>query len=183
LRRHIGVAHVVEFEGKKPRIDPTVFLAPDVWIIGRVELGERANIWTGTVIRGDDDTVIVGRRTTVLEHCLIEAPTGMPVHIGEDVIISHGAIVHGAQIGDRAVVGIGAMVLDGAKVGDGSIIGSGALVSPRAEIPSGKLVLGIPGKVVRDIEEADIQAMSRERKRTLAKAEKYKVIYQKMSLI
>jgi len=176
----MGVAHVVEFEGKKLSIDPTAFLAPDVWIIGRVELGERANIWTGTVIRGDDDTVVIGKRTTVLEHCLIEAPTGMPVHIGEDVIVSHGAIVHGAQIGDRAVVGIGAIVLDGAKVGDGSIIGSGALVSPRAEIPSEKLVLGIPGKVVREVEEADVQAMKREHERTLAKADKYKVIYQRM---
>jgi carbonic anhydrase/acetyltransferase-like protein (isoleucine patch superfamily) len=176
------VAHIVEFEGQKPKIDPTAFLSPEVWVIGRVELGEKVNVWTGTVIRGDDDTIVIGRRTTVLEHCLIEAPTGMPVRIGEDVIVSHGAIVHGAQIGDRAVVGIGAIVLDGAKVGEGSIIGSGALVSPRTEIPPGKLVIGIPGKVVRDVEAADVQAMSREHERTLAKAEKYRVVYQKMGV-
>jgi carbonic anhydrase/acetyltransferase-like protein (isoleucine patch superfamily) len=176
------MAHVVEFKGQKPKIDPTVFLAPEVWIIGRVELGERVNIWMETVIRGDDDTVVIGKRTTVLEHCLIEAPTGMPVRIGEDVIVSHGAIVHGAQIGDRTVVGIGAIVLDGAKVGEGSIIGSGALVSPRTEIPPGKLVLGIPGKIVRDVETADIQAMNREHERTLVKAEKYKIMYQNMGV-
>jgi len=172
------VAHIVEYEGQKPKIDPTTFLAPDVWVIGRVELGEKVNVWTGTVIRGDDDTVVIGKHTSILEYCLIEAPTGMPVHIGEDAIISHGAIVHGAQIGDRTVVGIGAIVLDGAKVGEGSIIGSGALVSPRTEIPPGKLVLGIPGKAVRDVEAAEVQAMRREHERTLAKAEKYKTIYE-----
>jgi carbonic anhydrase/acetyltransferase-like protein (isoleucine patch superfamily) len=176
------LAHVVEFEGQKPKIDLTVFLAPEVWIIGRVELGERVNIWTGTVIRGDDDTVVIGKHTTVLEHCLIEAPTGTPVRIGEDVIVSHGAIVHGAQIWGRAVVGIGAIVLDGAKVDEGSIIGSGALVSPRTEIPLGKLVLGIPRKVVRDVEAAEVQAMRQEHERTLAKAEKYKTVYERMGV-
>ena len=84
------MARIVEFDGYRPKIDPTAFLAPEVWIIGRVELREKVNIWTGTVIRGDDDTVVIGRQTTVLEHCLIEAPAGMPVYIGEEVIISHG---------------------------------------------------------------------------------------------
>jgi carbonic anhydrase/acetyltransferase-like protein (isoleucine patch superfamily) len=177
------MARIVEFDGQRPKIDSTTFLAPDVWIIGGVELREKVNVWSGTIIRGDDDTVVVGRQATILEHCIIEAPTGSPVSIGEDSIISHGVTVHGAQIGDRALVGIGAIVLDGSKVGDGSIIGSGALVSQRTEIPPGKLVIGIPGKVVRDVEAADIETMNRERERTLAKAEKYKVIYRRMGLI
>ena len=176
------MAHIVEFDGQRPKIDPTAFLAPEVWIIGRVELREKVNVWTGTIIRGDDDTVVIGNYTTVLEHCLIEAPAGMSVCIGEEVIISHGATVHGAQIGDRVLVGIGAIILDGSKVGDGSIIGSGTLVSPRTQIPPGKLVLGIPGKAVRDIEEADTEVINRERVRTLAKAEKYRIIYQRMGL-
>ena len=177
------MARIVEFNGQRPKIDPTVFLAPDAWIIGGVELREQVNVWSGTIIRGDDDTVIAGKRTTILEHCIIEAPTGSPVRIGENAIISHGATVHGAQIGDYTLVGIGAIVLDGSKVGDGSIIGSGALVPQRTEIPPGKLVIGIPGKVVRDVEEADTETMNRERERTLAKAEKYKTIYRRMGLI
>lgn len=171
------MVHIVEFEGQKPKVDPTVFLAPSVWVIGSVELGERVNVWTGTIIRGDDDTVTIGRRTTILEQCLIEAPMGTPVHIGEDALISHGATIHRAQIGDRVLVGIGAIVLDGAKVGDGSIIGSGALVTPRTEVPSGKLVLGIPGKVARDIRESEVEMVIQEHERTLAKAEKYRVIF------
>ena len=122
---------VIEFEGKKPKIHPSVFLAPGSWVIGDVTLGEDVNIWTNAVVRGDDDSVVIGARTTVLENCLIEAPTGNPVEIGEDVIISHGATVHGSKIEDGCIVGIGAIVLDNAKIGAKSIIGSGALVSPR----------------------------------------------------
>jgi len=150
------LSHIVEYEGHRPKLDPTVFLAPDVWVIGRVELGEQVNIWTSTIIRGDDEAIAIGKRTTILEQCLVEAPTGLPVHIGENVILSHKAVVHGALIGDRVLVGIGAMVLDGAKVGEGSMVGSGAIVTPRTEIPSGKLVIGIPGKAVRDITQADM---------------------------
>ncbi len=176
------MARIIEFNGHRPKIDPTVFLAPDVWVIGRVELREGVNVWTGTVIRGDDNTVVIDRRATVLEQCLIEAPLGGPVTIGEDALISHGVIIHGAQVGPRALVGIGAIVLDGAKIGEGSIIGAGALVPPRMEVPSGKLVLGIPGKVIRDVRESEVERVAEEHRRTLEKAEKYKVIYQKMKV-
>ena len=177
------MAKVVEYDGQMPKIDPEAFLAPGVWVIGRVELEQKVNVWTGTIIRGDDDTITIGKATTVLENCLIEAPSGMPVQIGKETMISHGAIVHGAQIGDRVLIGIGAIVLDGAKIGDGSIIGAGALISPRTVIPTGKLVLGAPGKVVRDVELADVEALNRECLRTLAKAEKYRAIYREMGLI
>jgi len=133
---------VIEFEGKKPVIHPSVFLAPGSWVIGDVTLEEDVNIWTNAVIRGDDDSVVIGARTTILEGCLVEAPTGNPVVVGEDVIVSHGATVHGARIEDGAIIGIGAIVLDRAVVGKGSIIGSGALVSPRARSQLGILRLG-----------------------------------------
>ena len=170
---------VIEFEGKKPKIHPSVFLAPGSWVIGDVTLGEDVNIWTNAVVRGDDDSVVIGARTTVLENCLIEAPTGNPVEIGEDVIISHGATVHGAKIEDECIVGIGAIVLDNAKIGAKSIIGSGALVSPRSEIPMNQLVLGMPAKPVRECKEAEHSYMAKEHERTLSKAKVYKKIYAK----
>jgi carbonic anhydrase/acetyltransferase-like protein (isoleucine patch superfamily) len=168
---------IIEFEGKKPKVHPSVFLAPGSWVIGDVTLGEDVNVWTNAVIRGDDDTVVIGARTTVLEGCLIEAPTGNPVEIGEDVIISHGATVHGARIEDGCIVGIGAIVLDNAKIGSRSIIGSGALVSPRTEIPENQLVLGVPAKPVRECKDAEHQYMAKEHERTLSKAKVYKKIY------
>jgi carbonic anhydrase/acetyltransferase-like protein (isoleucine patch superfamily) len=169
---------VIEFEGKKPKIHPTVFLAPGSWVIGDVTLDKDVNIWTNAVIRGDDDKVSIGARTTVLEGCLVEAPTGNPVDIGSDVIISHGAIVHGAIIEEGCIVGIGAIVLDNARIGSKSIIGSGALVSPRTEIPSNQLVLGVPAKPVRECRESEHEYMAREHERTLSKAKIYKKIYE-----
>ena len=168
---------IVDFEGKKPKVHPSVFLAPGSWVIGDVTLGEDVNVWTNAVIRGDDDTVVIGARTTVLEGCLIEAPTGNPVEIGDDVIISHGATVHGAKVEDGCIVGIGAIVLDNAKIGKKSIIGSGALVSPRTEIPENQLVLGVPAKPVRECKEAEHSYMAKEHERTLSKAKVYKKIY------
>ncbi len=170
---------IVEFEGKKPKIHSSVFLAPGSWVIGDVALNEDVNVWTNTIIRGDDDTVRIGARTTVLEGCLIEAPTGNPVMIGEDVVISHGATIHGAKVDDGCIVGIGAIVLDNAHVGAKSIIGSGALVSPRAEIPPNQLVLGAPAKPVRECREAEHEYMHKEHERTLIKAKVYKKIYEK----
>ena len=170
---------IIEFEGKKPKVHPSCFIAPGAWIIGDVTLEEDVNVWTNAVIRGDDDTVKIGARTTVLEGCLIEAPTGNPVEIGKDVIISHGATVHGATIEDDSIIGIGAIVLDNSVIGKGSIIGSGALVSPRAEIPAGHLALGVPAKPIRECKEREIEYMKKEHERTLSKAKVYKKIYEK----
>jgi len=169
---------VIEFEGKKPRIHPSVFLAPGSWVIGDVTLDEDVNVWTNAVIRGDDDTVRVGARSTVLEGCLIEAPTGNPVEIGSDVIISHGATVHGAKIENGSIIGIGAIVLDNAVIGERSIVGSGALVSPRTEIPANHLALGVPAKPVRECRETEHEYMRKEHERTLSKAKVYKKIYE-----
>jgi len=169
----------VEFEGRRPKVDASVFLAPGSWVIGDVTLREGVNVWTGAVIRGDDDTVVIGARTTVLENCVVEAPTGSPVVVGDDTIISHGAIVHGARVGGRVLIGIGAIVLDGAEVGDGAIVGSGALVPPRAVISPNQLALGVPAKPVREVRDAERAMVAREHERTLAKAERYKAIYAK----
>jgi carbonic anhydrase/acetyltransferase-like protein (isoleucine patch superfamily) len=168
---------IVEFEGKKPNVHPSVFLAPGSWVIGDVTLGEDVNVWTNAVIRGDDDKVFVGARTTVLEGCLVEAPTGNPVSIGSDVIISHGATVHGARIGDNAIIGIQAVILDRAEVGEGAMIGAGALVSPRKVIPPKTVAMGIPAEPRGEVTEANIQYMKREHERTLSKAKTYKQIF------
>ena len=167
----------IAFEGKEPRVHESAFLAPGSWVVGDVTIGEGSNIWMGAVVRGDDDTVRIGARTTVLENCVVEAPTGFPVEIGDDSIISHGAVVHGAKIGNKVLVGIGAMVLDGAEVGDGSIVGSGALVPPRSKIPPDQLVLGLPGKPVREVRDGEREYLAKEHERTYSKAKRYKEIF------
>ena len=170
---------IIEFEGKKPKVHPSAFIAPGAWVIGDVTLEEDVNVWTGAVIRGDDDSVRIGARTTVLENCVIEAPTGNPVSIGADTIVSHSAIIHGATIGEGAIIGIGAIVLDRAEVGEGAMVGSGALVSPRDVIPPRNLALGVPAKPIREVKEGEVAYMKREHERTLSKARIYKTIYGK----
>jgi carbonic anhydrase/acetyltransferase-like protein (isoleucine patch superfamily) len=176
---HLSPMSIIEFEGKKPKVHASVFLAPGSWVIGDVTLEEDVNVWTNAVIRGDDDSVTIGARTTILEGCLVEAPTGNPVSIGVDVVVSHGATIHGAKIGDRAIIGIQAVVLDRAEIGEGAMVGSGALVSPRKVIPPKTVALGIPAEPKSEITEGTIQYMKKEHERTLSKAKVYKQIYSK----
>lgn len=170
---------IVDYGDKKPRVDGSVLVAPGSFVIGDVIIKEGSGIWNGAVVRGDDDSVEIGARVTVLENCVVEAPVGSPVKIGDGAIVSHGAIVHGATIGDNALVGIGAIVLDGATVGEGSIIGAGAVVPPRAVIPPNTLALGIPAKVVREVRDGEMEFVAKERQRLTSKVEKYKMIFAK----
>lgn len=168
---------LVEFDGRRPKVDPSAFLAPGSWIIGDVTLREEVGVWTGSIIRGDDDRVLIGARTMILENSFIEAPAGSPVEVGEESIISHGAILHGSRVGGHVLIGIGAIVLDRAVIGDGSIVGSGALVPPGAVIPERRLVLGVPGKPVREVGEEEMAMVSAELGRLISKSKKYKAIY------
>ncbi|MGD2200032.1 MAG: gamma carbonic anhydrase family protein [Candidatus Bathyarchaeota archaeon] len=170
---------VVEFRGKKPKVAESVFQAPGSFIIGEVTIDEGSGVWNGAVVRGDDDSVEIGARSTVLENCIVEAPVGNPVSIGDDATISHGAIVHGATVGDRALVGIGAIVLDGAEVGEGAVIGAGAVVPPRSVIPPNTLALGVPAKPVREVRAEERNMINQEQSRVISKAEAYKKIFVK----
>ncbi len=115
---------IIEYGDNNPKIDASVFLAPGFFVFGEVTIDEGTGIWNGAVVRGDDDSLEIGVRATVLENCIVEAPVGNPVRIGDGAIVSHGAIVHGATIGDEVLVGVEAIVLDGATVGKGAIIGA-----------------------------------------------------------
>ena len=168
---------IIEYGDKKPKIDASVLLAPGSFVIGAVTIDEGTGIWNGAVVRGDDDSIEIGVRATVLENCIVEAPVGSPVKIGDGAIISHGAIVHGATIGDEALVGIGAIVLDDATVGKGAIIGAGAVVPPRTVIPPNTLALGIPAKPAREVGDGEREFVTKERQRLTSKVEKYKMIF------
>lgn len=147
---------LVKVDGKEPFVHPGAYVDPKATLIGDVVVEEGAGIWPGVVIRGDDARVVIKKGGMVLENAVIEAAKGRSVTIGEKVIVSHGAIVHGADIGTGAIVGIGAIVLDEAVVGDRAVIGSAALVPPKKDIPAGKLVLGIPGKIIKDLTPEDL---------------------------
>ncbi len=172
-------ANLIPFKGRAPKPHPSSYIDPAARVMGDVEISERASVWPGAVIRGDDSKVLIGNMAAVLENCVIEAPSGLPVRIGERALISHGAILHGCSVGDGALVGIGAIVLDGARVGSRAIVAAGALVPPNGIVEEGKLAMGIPAKPIRDATEAEVEAIAREVERLHEKAMEYKRILER----
>ncbi|MFH1628758.1 MAG: gamma carbonic anhydrase family protein [Pseudomonadota bacterium] len=140
---------ITPFNDKVPHIHPEAFVDISARLIGEVRVNRHASIWPMAVLRADSAGIDIGFRAAVLDLALLEAPKGHPVWMGEEALVSHGAIVHGARIEARALVGIGAIILDGALVSSGSIIGAGSLVTPGLQVPPNSLVLGVPGKVIR----------------------------------
>lgn len=140
-----------ELDGIAPQDQGALFIAPDAQVMGRVILGEGASVWWGAVLRGDTEAITVGRGTNVQDLCCFHTDPGCPLTIGVDCTIGHRAILHGCTVGDGVLIGMGATVLNGAKIGDGALIGAGALVAEGKVIPPGALVMGAPGRVVREL--------------------------------
>lgn len=124
-------------------------------VIGDVVVEAGASVWPLAVLRADSAAVRIGAKAAVLDMALVEAPAGYPVSIAEEALISHRAVIHGAHVQPRALVGIGAIVLDGAVISSGSVIGAGSVVPPGTTIPPNSLVMGMPGKVVRTTTEEE----------------------------
>ncbi len=139
------------YKGGIPRLHPSVFVAEGARITGDVEIAEDSSVWFNAVIRGDILPIRIGRRTNVQDGCILHTKDGFPLSVGDEVTFGHGVTAHGCTIGDLCLLGIGCVVLDGAVIGRGSVIGSGAIVSPGTIVPPHSLVLGIPGKAVKDL--------------------------------
>lgn len=165
---------VVPYEGKEPKIGPRVFVAPNASLIGDVELAEDVSIWFGVVLRGDIHHIRVGARSNIQDNSVlhVEHETG-PALIGEQVTIGHSATVHGCTIGSGSLVGIGATVLSHAVVGERALIGAGALVPEGMEVPPQTLVLGVPGRVKRDLTAEELARLEQSWKNYVDYKERY----------
>ena len=137
------------YKGKTPLVDESVFVAEGAALIGDVAIGEDSSVWFGAVLRGDNEPIRIGRRTSVQDNATLHCDPGHKLTIGDDVTIGHNAVVHGCTVKDGALIGMGAVVLDAAVVGEYSIVGAGAVVTAGTVIPPYSLVLGIPAKVVK----------------------------------
>ena len=132
-------------------------LADDVWVaesasvIGNVIMHESSSVWFGAVVRGDNEPIIIGKRSNVQDGSVLHSDPGSPLHIGEGVTLGHQVMVHGCTIGDNTLIGIGATILNGAKIGNNCIIGAHALITEGKVIPDGSMVMGAPGKVVKEL--------------------------------
>ncbi len=144
-------------DGKTPKIADDVFVAENATIIGDVEIGPGSSIWYGAVLRGDVGAIRVGARSNIQDLACVHMTTDVSdAIIGEDVVVGHGAIIHGATIGNRVLIGMGSILLDNAEIGAECIVGAGAFVPARLKVPPRSLVLGSPAKVIRPLKEGEI---------------------------
>ncbi len=149
---------LIEYLGKKPRVHESVFVAPTAYIVGDVEIGEGSSVWFGAVIRGDLNKVVIGKNVSVQDNVVIH-PDKYPAVIHDNVLITHGAVLEGVEIGENTLIGIGAVILDGAKIGKNCIIGAGAVVLNNQVIPDNSIAVGVPAKVIKQVSEEHIKAI------------------------
>ena len=148
---------IYALDGMEPEIDPTAWVAPGAQVMGRVMLGAGASVWFGAVLRGDNEPITVGAGTNIQENSVLHTDWGFPLTIGANCTVGHRAMLHGCVIGEGTLIGMGAIVLNGAVIGRGCLIGAGSLITEGKVIPDRSLVMGAPGRVVRELD-AEAQA-------------------------
>ena len=160
-------------DGVAPELGEQVYIAPGAQVIGRVVLHERASVWFNAVLRGDNDPIHIGADSNVQDGAMIHADPGVPTTIGDGVTIGHHAIVHGASVGDRSLIGMGATLLNRAVIGADCIVGANALVTEGKRFPEGSLIVGSPARLARALTEAEIAGLRLSAATYVANARRY----------
>lgn len=147
---------IKNFMDMKPILEEEIYIAETAVIIGDVTLKRNSNIWFGAVLRGDEESIVIGENTNIQENSIVHVDENNKVEIGDGCTIGHGVIVHGCKIGNNTLVGMGAIILNGAKIGNNTIIGAGSLITQNKVFDDGVLIIGNPAKVVRKLTEEEI---------------------------
>ena len=166
---------IISYEGHKPNIHKSCFVAEDTSVIGRVELKENVSIWYGTVIRGDDNYITIGRNTNIQDNSTIHIAEDYPTIVGDYVTAGHNVIIHACTVGNYVLIGMGSIILNGAVVGDNVIIGAGSVIPPRKKIPSNSVVMGAPAKVIRELGPEEIEKHRKRAMDYIILAEKHRM--------
>jgi carbonic anhydrase/acetyltransferase-like protein (isoleucine patch superfamily) len=157
-----------------PSVHPEAWVAPGAVVVGRVTLGRGASVWYGAVLRADDDEIVVGPECNIQDLCCLHVDAGEPVLLEERVSLGHHATVHGARVGAGALIGIGAIVLGEAEIGAGALVAAGSVVRPGTRVPPGVLFAGVPGRVVRELADADRELFASSAARYVARAARHR---------
>jgi carbonic anhydrase/acetyltransferase-like protein (isoleucine patch superfamily) len=142
-----------ELDGKAPQLGDGAWVADSAQVIGNVDLGANASVWFGVVIRGDNETIRIGRNTNVQDLSVLHSDAGVPLTLGDNVSVGHQVMLHGCTIGDGSLIGIQAVVLNNARIGRNCIVGAGSVVTEGKEFPDNSLIFGSPAKLVRTLDE------------------------------
>jgi gamma-carbonic anhydrase len=146
---------IIPFKEFQPSVHESAFVAPTAVLIGLVKVAQSASVWFNCVLRADINSIVIGANSNIQDGCMLHVTNRNPLVVGDRVTAGHGAILHGCKVEDDCLIAMGAVVLDGAVIGSGSIVAAGAVVAPGTEVPPGSLVMGIPGKVIRQVTEGD----------------------------
>ncbi|WP_071459208.1 gamma carbonic anhydrase family protein [Bacillus massilinigeriensis] len=165
---------ILSYNGKQPSVHETVFQAPGCHIIGDVVIGENSSVWFNAVLRGDEDTITIGKSCSIQDNATCHLYEGSPLEIGDEVTVGHNVILHGCRIHNRCIIGMGSTILDGAVIGEECIIGANTLIPAGKVIPPRSLVVGSPGKVIREIGEKDLELIQLSIDTYVQKGKEYK---------
>jgi len=152
---------IYKFKDKTPNVDKAAFIADSADIIGDVTVSEDSTIWFNAVLRGDIAPIVVGKGTNIQENAVLHADYETPCIVGDNVTIGHSAIVHGAKVGDRCLIGMGAIVLNNAEIGEDSVVGAGALVTEGKTFPPKSLIVGSPARKIIDVPDSGLERMKK----------------------
>ncbi len=165
---------VYELDGVAPQMAGSAWVADSAQVMGNVHLHEDSSVWFGAVLRGDTETITVGKGSNVQDGTVMHADYGFPLVVGERVTIGHQVMLHGCTIGDETLIGIGATVLNGAKIGKNCLVGARSLVTEGKEFPDGSMILGSPAKVVRQLTPEQIEGLRRSAAHYIENAQRYR---------
>lgn len=151
---------VYELGGVRPVMEGDYWIAESASVIGNVVMKKNASVWFNATLRGDNDPIVIGENSNIQDGAVLHTDVGMPLTIGANCTIGHMVMLHGCTIGDNSLIGIGSVILNGARIGRNCLIGANALITEGKEIPDGAMVMGAPGKVVRELNEQQIQMIT-----------------------
>ena len=150
---------IITLKGKKPKIGKDAYIAESAQVIGEVSVREHSSIWPGAVLRADIEPIRIGKCSSIQDGVLIHVNWDLPAIVGDYVTVGHGAIIHGCKIANNCLIGMGTIILDGAKIEKNCLIGAGSLIPEGRIIPEGSLVLGVPGRVVKKLNQKEIKKL------------------------
>ncbi len=165
---------IYQLDDFKPSLHDTAWIADSAQVMGNVSLAEDCSVWFGAVIRGDTETITIGKGSNIQDNSVLHADVGLPLVIGENVTVGHQVMLHGCTVGDNSLIGIQAVVLNGAKIGKNCLVGAGSLVTEGKQFPDGCMILGSPARAIRQLTPEQIEGLKMSAQHYVSNAARYK---------